>query len=204
MTVTDGEYHLIWKYYIISRVSDQNGISLQNRDIYHSGWKSSIWQHLLEAWCSCMQCFCSVNFQKKSLEVKLITPIHIFDLLRHMLVDGRLKDCATECKLHHCWKIGEMLFVLLNPCQRWVLGFVFYRNVCSSSSAFPAISLRFTLLGEIFAYVTVFDPTIEVVTFGLRGWCMLGVFFVARIHPSRAWMSGSFESIWWNVCMYTE
>ena len=50
----------------------------------------------------------------------------------------------------------------------------------------PAIYLGFTILGEIFAYVTVFffNPTIEVVTFRLRGFCMLCV-FVAGIHPSR-------------------
>ena len=58
----------------------------------------------------------------------------------------------------------------------------------------PAISLRFTILSEIFAYVTVlgclfffsffFNPTTELVAFCLRGWCMLGV-FVAGIHPSR-------------------
>ena len=29
------------------------------------------------------------------------------------------------------------------------------------------------------------NPTTEVVTFRLRGWCMLEVFFVAGIHPSR-------------------
>ena len=29
--------------------------------------------------------------------------------------------------------------------------------------------------GVIFAYVTVFNPTIEIVTFCLCGWCMLGV-----------------------------
>ena len=35
------------------------------------------------------------------------------------------------------------------------------------------------LLGEIFAYVTVFfNPTIKVVTFHLRGWCVLGVFLL--------------------------
>ena len=34
----------------------------------------------------------------------------------------------------------------------------------------PAISLGFTIVGESFAYVTVFNPTIEVVTFRLRGW----------------------------------
>ena len=39
----------------------------------------------------------------------------------------------------------------------------------SSSPAFPAIALWFTSFGEIFAYVTVFNPTIEVVTFRLRG-----------------------------------
>ena len=36
------------------------------------------------------------------------------------------------------------------------------------------------LLGEIFAYVTFFffNPTIKVVTFRLRGWCVLGVFLL--------------------------
>ena len=42
----------------------------------------------------------------------------------------------------------------------------------------PAISLGFTILGEIFAYVTVLNPTTEVVTFRLHGWCMLGVFLL--------------------------
>ena len=65
----------------------------------------------------------------------------------------------------------------------------------------PAISLGFTILGVIFAYMTVFSPTIEVVTFRLHGWCMLGV-FVAGIHPSRTWMSGSFESVQWNACVH--
>ena len=41
--------------------------------------------------------------------------------------------------------------------------------------AFTALSLGFTILGERFAYLTVFNPTIEVVTFGLRGCCMLDV-----------------------------
>ena len=52
-------------------------------------------------------------------------------------------------------------------------------HLCSSSSAAsPALSLGFTSFGEIFAYVTVFNPTIEVVTFRLHGWCMLGVFLL--------------------------
>ena len=27
-----------------------------------------------------------------------------------------------------------------------------------------------------------------------------GFVFFASIHPSRTWMSGSFESVWWNAC----
>ena len=42
----------------------------------------------------------------------------------------------------------------------------------------PAIALGFTILGEIFACVTIFNPTIKVVTFRLRGWCVLGVFLL--------------------------
>ena len=72
----------------------------------------------------------------------------------------------------------------------------------SSSSAFPALSLGFIIFGEIFVYVTIFFyPIIEVVTFCLCGWCMLGV-FVARIHPSRTWMSGSFEPMQWNASVH--
>ena len=26
--------------------------------------------------------------------------------------------------------------------------------------------------------------------------------FVASIHPSRTWMSGSFQSMWWNACVH--
>ena len=69
------------------------------------------------------------------------------------------------------------------------------------SSAFSAIALGFTSFTEIFTCVTVLNPTIKVVTFRLRGWCMLGV-FVAEIHPSRTWVSGSFESVRWNACVH--
>ena len=42
-----------------------------------------------------------------------------------------------------------------------------------------SVSLGFTILGEIFAYVTVFlNPTIEVVTRLLREWRLLGVFLL--------------------------
>ena len=48
--------------------------------------------------------------------------------------------------------------------------------LCCSSSVFPAVSLGFIIFGEIFAYVTVFSPTTEVVPFHLHGWCMMAVF----------------------------
>ena len=40
------------------------------------------------------------------------------------------------------------------------------------------IYLGFTSFGENFAYMTVFNPAITVVTFRLRGRCMLGVFLL--------------------------
>ena len=42
----------------------------------------------------------------------------------------------------------------------------------------PAISLRFTIFDEIFAHVTVCNPTTEVVILHLCGWRMLGVFLL--------------------------
>ena len=48
----------------------------------------------------------------------------------------------------------------------------------SSSAAFPAISLRFTIYDEIFAHVSVFNPTTEVVTLRLSGWRILGAFLL--------------------------
>ena len=65
----------------------------------------------------------------------------------------------------------------------------------------PVISLRFTTLVSCLCMWPFVNSTIEVVTFCLRGWCMLGVFFVATIHPSRTWMSGS-ESVRWNACVH--
>ena len=47
-----------------------------------------------------------------------------------------------------------------------------------SRSAFPAIYQGFTILGEILRYVVVFNSTIELVTFRLCGWYMLGVFLM--------------------------
>ena len=48
---------------------------------------------------------------------------------------------------------------------------------------FSASSLGFTVFGEIFAYVTILSPAIEVVTFRFRGWCMLGLFLLLAFTP---------------------
>ena len=55
----------------------------------------------------------------------------------------------------------------------------FQQYYTSSSSAFPGVSVGFTIFGEIFVYVTISNPTIEVVTLNA------GCGFVACIHPSR-------------------
>ena len=48
------------------------------------------------------------------------------------------------------------------------------------------MSLGFTILGEIFAYVTVlFNPTTEVVKFPSSWMVHVGCTFFASIHPSR-------------------
>ena len=53
------------------------------------------------------------------------------------------------------------------------------RSSSSFFSEFPAISQGFTIFGEIIANLTfLFIPTIEIVTFCLRGWCILGVFLL--------------------------
>ena len=48
----------------------------------------------------------------------------------------------------------------------------------SSSSAFPAKSLEFTIWVRFLHIGSFFNPTTEAVTFCLRGWCMLGVFLL--------------------------
>ena len=71
-----------------------------------------------------------------------------------------------------------MLGVFLLP------AFTYLRHKCQDLLSSPAIFLGFTILGEICAYVTISNPTIEIATFRLCGWCMLGCVFVASIHLS--------------------
>ena len=71
--------------------------------------------------------------------------------------DTRLVSIRTICHLFF-WGGGDFFFFFCVP-QLYLWGS--------------------PLLGEVFAYVTVFfNPTIKVVTFRLRGWCVLGVFLL--------------------------
>ena len=75
----------------------------------------------------------------------------------------------------------------------------------SSSSAFPAISLEFTILWCDFC---VCDHLKKKRSYHrgsdiLSSWMMhAGCAFVTGIHPSMMWMSGSFESMQWNACVH--
>ena len=71
--------------------------------------------------------------------------------------------------------VGVMSLQVRVVCSMWNILLLDF-----SFSAFPDTSLGFTIFREVFAYVTLFNPTIEVATFRLHG-CV----FVAGIHPSR-------------------
>ena len=72
---------------------------------------------------------------------------------------------------------------------------VFFFCIPSCTSGVHHFGWDFCVCGRFF------NPFLEVVTFGLCGWCMLRV-FVASIHPSRTWMSGSFQSVQWSACVH--
>ena len=106
----------------------------------------------------------------------------------------------------HLWSLTTPLFRILNIlrslnlkslggfCFLFLVGFFF---------AFPSyISGVHHFWVRFLRMCPFFNPTIKVVTFRLRGWCVLGVFFVAGIHPSRTWTSGSLESMPWSACVH--
>ena len=76
------------------------------------------------------------------------------------------------------YQIGRVSWGKYYPTTRQILSRL---PDSSSSSAFPAISLGFTSNGEIFAYVTVYNPTIEAVTFHFHGQSMLSVFLLPAL-----------------------
>ena len=63
--------------------------------------------------------------------------------------------------------MDTVCFVIVR--QAWTLYYMFTHFLLLLLLRSIARSLRFTILGEIFVYVTVCNPTIEVVTFHLCG-----------------------------------
>ena len=97
-------------------------------------------------------------------------------------VPGHMVYCASFCLTLPPSPIlppPPPLSPLLPPIQRHVYMSWSTTKACGDLLLLllrsPAKSLDLAILVRIFAYVTVFNPTIEVVTFRLRGWCMLGV-----------------------------
>ena len=108
-----------------------------------------------------------------------------------------------------------MYFVCLNLFQSalawwgWVRILLWGQKIQtpSSSSAFLAISLGFTIFDEIFEYVTVFKKKKK--RSNCRGshilssWTVYaGCVSVAGIGSSTTWMSGSVEPPWRNACVH--
>ena len=77
----------------------------------------------------------------------------------------------------------------------------------SYSSAFPTISLGFTIFGVFFPHVTNFvfsDSNHRDSNIPSSRMMYAGCVFVAGIHPSRTCLSGSFESMPCNACAYRQ
>ena len=79
-----------------------------------------------------------------------------------------------------------------------------------SSSAFPPIALGLTIkkwwdfcvCDRLFVCLF-FVKSNHRGSYILSSWTVhAGCVFVAGIHPSRTWVSGSFESVRWNACVY--
>ena len=85
--------------------------------------------------------------------------VHLLSLALAYLVSPKLEHLISP-ELVHLLLLKQVHLISFEP--------VHLISYCSSA-AFPAISLGFTFFGEIFAYVTFFNPTIQVVTFGLHG-----------------------------------
>ena len=105
----------------------------------------------------------------------------VFAMLWHVV--DCWQDCAAihyQCVTRH--PISAVALVVLwlwpqNSSQVFSFSFNPSKSMCVCvlcvwlwSSVFPAISLGFTILGEIFVYMTIFfSPALEVVTFRLDG-----------------------------------
>ena len=110
----------------------------------------------------------------------LLQQIHMEGLWSLLLLSvaadtyGGFKESSSSfCCSRYIWRVyGVFFFFLLQQIHMERLWGLLLLSV------FPAVSLGFTIFRDSFAYVTVFNPTVEVVTFRLRGWRLLGMFLL--------------------------
>ena len=63
--------------------------------------------------------------------------------------------------------------------------------------------VRFFCVCDLCCCCCCFNPTIEIVTFRFRGWCVLGVFFLLPVFTRlRHECQDFFESVRWNACVH--
>ena len=121
-----------------------------------------------------------------------------------MLTPGQLALILTQ-QYHVSGRMATAAPVLsnwYNSAMIWTTNIWHLRQMpWPSSSAFPALSLGFTILGEISAYVAFFKSNHRGSHIPPLRMLHTGCVLVAGIHPSRTRMSGSFESVRWNTCV---
>ena len=157
-------------------------------------------------WSFAISCTCSIGLSDTLLYcVAILSLLLSFSLppypppaycLQICLVSLSLWELlySYECDDHYHLPVQSVCLIF---CYTVLLFFVFF------CFAFPSyISGVHHFWVRFLRMWPFFNPTIKVVTFRLCGWCVLGVFFVAGIHPSRTWTSGSFESVRWNACVH--
>ena len=102
--------------------------------------------------------------------------------------------CASFSPLYEHTGLPHSLPTYRFQCFYYFFIFYFLRS--------PAISLGFTTFWVRFLRMwPFFNPTIKVVTFRLRGWCVLGVFLLlafTRLGHERQ----DLLSLWWNGCVH--
>ena len=141
------------------------------------------------------------ELSRRSVQIQLgsVAAIHVWCVLGTVLyLEIRRHDWALIFSLSvtvmlEVYNVAHFFFFFF-PCSSY-----------SSSFAFPARSLGYTNLGEIFAYVTVFILQNHRDSHIPSSWMVMvhaGCVFVVSIHPSVTWMSGSFESLQWHACVH--
>ena len=109
--------------------------------------------------------------------------------------------------VHHFWVRSLHMWPFCNPTIEVVTfrlrGYtrvtILKSLVSSSSPAIPVRPLGFIILGEIFAYLTVFQSNRKGSHILSSRMVHAGCVVLADIHQSRTWMSGLYESMQWNA-----